>query len=104
MLIGLAGKLTGYNGSFAFSKPGDKFEDHPYVGMRLFCATLGALIIPFSFLIVWELTESLFPSFLAAIILTFGKASFVIPKFCIAFHAFSPIKTSFSHSFQTLAC
>lgn len=73
MLIGLSGILTGYNGSFAFSKPGDKFEDYPYVGMRLFCATLGALIIPFSFLIVWELTQSLLSSLLAALLLTFGN-------------------------------
>lgn len=35
MLIGLSGKLTGYNGTFAFGKPGDKYEDHNYVGMRI---------------------------------------------------------------------
>lgn len=35
MLIGLSGKLTGYNGTFAFNKPGDKYLDHNYVGMRL---------------------------------------------------------------------
>ena len=35
MLIGLAGSLTGYNGSFHFSKPGNKYDDVPYVGMRV---------------------------------------------------------------------
>ena len=75
MLIGLAGKLTGYNGTFAFNKPGDKYGDHNYLGMRVFCATLGALIIPFSFIIIWELTHSLSASFLAASLITFGNCS-----------------------------
>ena len=35
MMIGAFGKFTGYNGSFSFNKPGDKYEDTPYVGMRV---------------------------------------------------------------------
>lgn len=35
MLIGLSGYLTGYDGNFPFSKPGDDFEDTRYVGMRV---------------------------------------------------------------------
>lgn len=72
MLIGLSGKLTGYNGTFAFNKPGDKYGDHNYLGMRLFCVTLGALIIPFTYVIVWELTGSLSASLLASALITFG--------------------------------
>lgn len=72
MLIGLSGKLTGYNGTFAFNKPGDKYGDHKYLGMRLFCVILGTLIIPFCFIIVWELTKSLPASFLASALITFG--------------------------------
>lgn len=34
MLIGLAGYMTGYDGTFPFSKPGDKYEHHNYWGMR----------------------------------------------------------------------
>ena len=34
MLIGLAGHMTGYNGTFPFLKPGDKYEHHNYWGMR----------------------------------------------------------------------
>uniref|UniRef100_A0ACB8G6L5 Uncharacterized protein n=1 Tax=Sphaerodactylus townsendi TaxID=933632 RepID=A0ACB8G6L5_9SAUR len=34
MLIGLAGYLSGYNGTFPFQKPGDKYEEHNYIGMR----------------------------------------------------------------------
>ena len=35
MMIGAFGRLTGYNGSFPFNKPGDKYGDTPYVGMRI---------------------------------------------------------------------
>lgn len=34
MLIGLAGYLSGYDGTFPFVKPGDKYEHHNYWGMR----------------------------------------------------------------------
>ncbi|XP_066596933.1 protein O-mannosyl-transferase 2 isoform X3 [Prorops nasuta] len=59
MLIALSGYLTGYDGTFPFEKPGDKFENVPYEGMRLFCTFLGATIVPLSYLIVWDLTKSL---------------------------------------------
>lgn len=35
MLIGLSGYLTGYDGNFAFDKPGDKYENISYIGMRI---------------------------------------------------------------------
>ena len=35
MLLALAGTLTGYNGSFPFDKPGDTYDDHNFVGMRV---------------------------------------------------------------------
>nr|CAD7587798.1 unnamed protein product [Timema genevievae] len=59
MLIALSGYLTGYDGKFAFEKPGDKYEGVEYVGMRLFCTFLGATIVPFAFVTVWEMTHSL---------------------------------------------
>nr|CAD7256108.1 unnamed protein product [Timema shepardi] len=59
MLIALSGYLTGYDGKFAFEKPGDKYEGVEYVGMRLFCTFLGASIVPFAFVTVWEMTHSL---------------------------------------------
>lgn len=37
MLIGLAGYMTGYDGTFPFVKPGDKYEHHNYWGMRGVC-------------------------------------------------------------------
>ncbi|CAK1549544.1 unnamed protein product [Leptosia nina] len=59
MLIALSGKLTGYDGNFPFDKPGDKYDGARYEGMRIFCATLGALIIPLTFLTLWEMTKSI---------------------------------------------
>lgn len=44
MLIGLAGYLTGYDGTFPFIKPGDKYEHHLYWGMRGVCSTDITLI------------------------------------------------------------
>jgi len=73
MLIGLSGYLTGYNGTFAFNKPGDSYDDYPILGMRLFCVILGTLIVPFSFVIVWNLSRSLTSSVLAASMLLFGN-------------------------------
>jgi len=35
MLISLFGYMDGYKGDFSFENPGMKFEDHPYLGMRL---------------------------------------------------------------------
>ncbi|RZF34134.1 hypothetical protein LSTR_LSTR003544 [Laodelphax striatellus] len=59
MLIALSGYTSGYDGSFPFEKPGDKYENVNYVGMRLFCTFLGACIPPMAFLTVWEMTYSL---------------------------------------------
>ncbi|XP_032521086.2 protein O-mannosyl-transferase 2 [Danaus plexippus] len=69
MLIALSGKLTGYDGTFPFEKPGDKYEGAKYGGMRIFCTTLGALIIPLTFLSMWEMTKSLDASFLGTLLL-----------------------------------
>lgn len=37
MLIGLAGYMSGYDGTFPFIKPGDKYENQNYWGMRGVC-------------------------------------------------------------------
>ncbi|KJE91845.1 protein-O-mannosyltransferase 2 [Capsaspora owczarzaki ATCC 30864] len=46
MMIGFAGAVTGYRGDFEFKNPGQAYEQTPYLGMRMFCAFFGALIIP----------------------------------------------------------
>ncbi|XP_054161433.1 protein O-mannosyl-transferase 2-like [Oppia nitens] len=83
MLIGLAGHLTGYNGTFAFNKPGDKYEDHPYVGMRLFCVTLGTLIIPQCFIIVWQLSRSLTASTMASLFIIFDIGMITLSQYIL---------------------
>jgi dolichyl-phosphate-mannose--protein O-mannosyl transferase len=35
MLIGLSGLLTGYDGTYPFEKPGDKYNETNYEGMRI---------------------------------------------------------------------
>lgn len=35
MLIALSGRLTGYNGTYPFEKPGDKYNGTSYEGMRI---------------------------------------------------------------------
>ena len=94
MLIGLFGYLDGYNGSFAFEKPGDKYEDYPYMGMRIVttlviisnsinidlinqclyqgCTLMGAMLVPFSFLTVWEMTFSLPAATYAGVLILLG--------------------------------
>ncbi|NXK58046.1 POMT2 transferase, partial [Sylvietta virens] len=81
MLIGLAGYLSGYDGTFPFQKPGDRYEQHNYIGMRgvrlckLFCAFLGSCLVPFAYLTVLELSKSLPAALLTAFILIFGRCS-----------------------------
>ncbi|XP_004917113.1 protein O-mannosyl-transferase 2 isoform X4 [Xenopus tropicalis] len=47
MLIGLAGYLSGYNGSFPFQRPGQSYETHNYLGMRgeMFLRHLAARVL-----------------------------------------------------------
>ncbi|ALC48451.1 tw [Drosophila busckii] len=45
MLIGLSGYLTGYNGTFPFEKPGDKYNETRYQGMRYVSYNVGLLTL-----------------------------------------------------------
>ncbi|XP_067848247.1 protein O-mannosyl-transferase 2 isoform X2 [Heptranchias perlo] len=83
MLIGLAGYLTGYDGSFPFKKPGDKYEQHHYYGMRALCAILGSCLVPFAYLIVRELTGSLTAALLAATVLIFDTGCITISQYIL---------------------
>jgi len=96
MLIALSGYLSGYDGTFPFEKPGDKYGSTSYVGMRSvstysltdvviqdidrisytalqFCTILGLFLVPFSYLTVWEMTGSLNAAVLAGIFILCGK-------------------------------
>nr|XP_036214847.1 protein O-mannosyl-transferase 2 isoform X2 [Bactrocera oleae] len=71
MLIGLSGYVTGYNGTYPFEKPGDKYNGSRYEGMRYFCTTLGALIMPMAFDTVYDLTQSCEAAVISSIYLIF---------------------------------
>jgi dolichyl-phosphate-mannose-protein mannosyltransferase len=55
MLVGLAGYVAGYNGTYEFSSG----QTYPgwvnYVGMRMFLASFSALSVPFSYMTAVQL-------------------------------------------------
>uniref|UniRef100_A0A336M336 Protein O-mannosyl-transferase 2 n=1 Tax=Culicoides sonorensis TaxID=179676 RepID=A0A336M336_CULSO len=83
MLIGLSGLLTGYNGSYPFEKPGDKYNGTRYEGMRYFCTTLGALIIPMSYDIVYDLTYSVQAAAIAASYILFDVGMLTLNQYIL---------------------
>ncbi|KAJ8925580.1 hypothetical protein NQ315_009420 [Exocentrus adspersus] len=83
MLIGLAGYMTGYDGKFAFDKPGDKYENTSYVGMRVFCATLGAMIVPMSFITVEALTRSETAALFASLLILFDVGLITLTQYIL---------------------
>eukprot|EP00093_Oithona_nana_P014788 14788.XXX_659779_650794_1 [CDS] Oithona nana genome sequencing. len=83
MIIGGVGYLTGYNGTFAFEKPGDLYHDHNYLGMRIACTFLGACLIPFSFLTVWEFTHSINAAFFAGILIVFDIGMLTLNQYIL---------------------
>ncbi|XP_012872937.1 PREDICTED: protein O-mannosyl-transferase 2 [Dipodomys ordii] len=83
MLIGLAGYLSGYDGTFLFQKPGDKYEHHNYMGMRGFCAFLGSWLIPFAYLTVLDLSKSLPAALLTAALLTFDTGCLTLSQYIL---------------------
>ncbi|CAK9822719.1 Protein O-mannosyl-transferase 2 [Anthophora retusa] len=83
MLIALSGYLTGYDGTFPFEKPGDKFENVKYVGMRIFCTFLGATIVPLSYLIVWDLTKSIQAATFSALFILFDVGLLTLNQYIL---------------------
>lgn len=83
MLIGLSGYLTGYDGKFAFDKPGDKYENTSYLGMRLFCSTLGASIAPMIFVSVDEMTGSVSAAAFASILIVFDVGLITLSQYIL---------------------
>ena len=63
---GLQGRVTGYNASLTFDKPGQNFTGHRVLGMRVGSALLGSAIVPTAYLTAWQLTASLPAAVLAA--------------------------------------
>ncbi|KAF7269385.1 hypothetical protein GWI33_017588 [Rhynchophorus ferrugineus] len=83
MLIGLSGYLTGYDGTFPFDKPGDKYENTSYVGMRIFCASLGASIIPMTFLTVDQMTNSPVAALFSSLLILFDVGLITLTQYIL---------------------
>uniref|UniRef100_A0A182XAH3 Protein O-mannosyl-transferase 2 n=1 Tax=Anopheles quadriannulatus TaxID=34691 RepID=A0A182XAH3_ANOQN len=83
MLIGLSGYLTGYDGTYPFDKPGDKYNGTHYEGMRIFCTALGAAIVPMSFHTVWDMTGSLTASTFAAAYILFDIGMLILNRYIL---------------------
>uniref|UniRef100_A0A8C4NC73 Protein O-mannosyl-transferase 2 n=1 Tax=Eptatretus burgeri TaxID=7764 RepID=A0A8C4NC73_EPTBU len=83
MLIGLAGYVSGYDGSFPFSKPGEKFGNVQYLGMRAMCASLGTLAVLLGYLTVLELTHSLPAALLVAALLIFDTGLLTLSQYIL---------------------
>ncbi|NXW14148.1 POMT2 transferase, partial [Circaetus pectoralis] len=86
MLIGLAGYLSGYDGTFPFQKPGDRYEQHNYMGMR--GVRLYRLVSNWFSLLCFsvqmlELSKSLPAALLTAFILIFDTGCITLSQYIL---------------------
>jgi dolichyl-phosphate-mannose-protein mannosyltransferase len=78
MLVGLAGLLSGYDGSFEF-KSGEQYpEDVPYVAMRVMLAMFGVGLVPLGWYTAVELGMSLWACHLVALMVLFGACDVML--------------------------
>lgn len=84
MLIALSGYLTNYDGKFAFEKPGDKY-DHwtQYLGMRVFCASLGATIPVAIYKATKSMTDSNISAILAGLLVVFDNGMITLTRYIL---------------------
>ena len=72
IIVGLAGLLSGYDGSFDF-KSGEKYpENVPYVAMRVIMALFGVAMVPLGWFTAVELGMSLWACHLVALMVLCG--------------------------------
>ncbi|CAG9834515.1 unnamed protein product [Diabrotica balteata] len=83
MLIGLSGYLTGYDGKFAFDKPGDKYENTSYLGMRMFCSALGSTIVPMAFIAVDEMTDNISAALFSSLLILFDVGLITLSQYIL---------------------
>ncbi|NXX86040.1 POMT2 transferase, partial [Urocolius indicus] len=86
MLIGLAGYLSGYDGTFAFQKPGDRYEQHNYMGMRgvrLYWLASSLLALLCFSVEMLELSKSLPAALLTAFILIFDTGCITLSQYIL---------------------
>ena len=73
MLVGLAGLLAGYDGSFEF-KSGEVYPDTvPFVAMRVMLATFGVGMVPLAWYTAEELGMSQWACHLTTLMVLLGE-------------------------------
>lgn len=84
MLIALSGHLTGYDGTFAFDKPGDQYENWTqYVGMRIFCAILGLSIPVMVYRATRTMTQSTQSALFAGLLVVFDNGMITLTRYIL---------------------
>lgn len=84
MLIAFSGYLTGYDGTFAFDKPGDQYEHWTqYIGMRVFCATLGLTIPAFIYTATRSMTNSNHAALIASLLVVFDNGLITLTRYIL---------------------
>lgn len=84
MLIALSGHMTGYDGRFAFEKPGDHYVHWTqYVGMRIFCAILGLTIPIFIYKATHSMTKSPLCALLASLLIVFDNGMITLTRYIL---------------------
>ena len=73
MLVGLAGLLAGYDGTFAFESGATYPEQVPYVAMRVMLATFGVALVPLGWYTAVELGMSPMACHLVALMVLCGE-------------------------------
>jgi dolichyl-phosphate-mannose-protein mannosyltransferase len=74
MLVALGGYLAGIDSSFEFPSGTAYPEGFNYVFMRMFVATFGTLIVPFTYLTAVQLRLGKYAAYLCAAMALFGKS------------------------------
>ncbi|KAL0580607.1 Dolichyl-phosphate-mannose--protein mannosyltransferase 2 [Marasmius crinis-equi] len=83
MLVGLAGLLSGYDGSFDFKSGAEYPENVPYVAMRVMLATFGVGMVPLAWYTAVELGMSLWACHLVALMVLLDIGWLVISRFIL---------------------
>ncbi|CAK5268733.1 unnamed protein product [Mycena citricolor] len=83
MLVGLAGFIAGYDGSFEFKSGEDYAENVPFVAMRMILASFGAAMVPLAWYTSIELGMSRWSCHLITLMVLFDLGWLVISRFIL---------------------
>ncbi|KAJ7614913.1 glycosyltransferase family 39 protein [Roridomyces roridus] len=83
MLVGLAGLLAGYDGSFEFKSGEDYTDEVPYVAMRMMLASFGAAMVPLGWYTAVELGMSQWAAHIVALMVLLDVGWLCISRFIL---------------------